>query len=73
MSAPRRYKLIACEIMFSELAYSAALSHNIIDTTFLPKGLHDMGDRKMSALLQAAIDEVDISRYEAILLRLWTV
>jgi hypothetical protein len=68
MSTPRRYKLIACEIMFRELAYCAALSRNIVDVTFLPKGLHDMGQHKMSALLQAAIDTVDASRYEAILL-----
>jgi hypothetical protein len=68
MDEPRRYKLIACEIMFRELSYCAALSRNIIDIDFMPKGLHDMGERKMTALLQAAIDEVDTSRYDAILL-----
>jgi hypothetical protein len=68
MDAPQRYKLIACEIMFRELSYCAALSRNIIDITFMPKGLHDMGERKMTQLLQAALDEVDASRYDAILL-----
>jgi hypothetical protein len=68
MDIPRRFKLIACEIMLRELAHCAAVSPNIVDFTFLPKGLHDMGEQKMSALLQAAIDEVDPSRYEAILL-----
>ena len=68
MDGPRRYKLIACEIMFRELSYCAALSRNIIDVSYLPKGLHDMGERKMTALLQAAVDQVDASRYDAILL-----
>lgn len=68
MHTPRRYKLVACEIMFRELSYCAALSRNIVDITFLPKGLHDMGERKMSARVQAAIDEIDTSRYGAVLL-----
>lgn len=54
--------------MFRELSYCAALSRNIIDITFLPKGLHDMGERKMSGRVQAAIDDVDTSRYDAVLL-----
>lgn len=68
MGSPRRFKLIACEIMFRELSYCAALSPNIVDITFLPKGLHDMGERKMSTRLQDAIDAVDTAQYEAILL-----
>jgi hypothetical protein len=68
MSEPSRYKLIACEVMFRELCHCAAQSRHIIDVTFLPKGLHDMGEAKMTALLQMAIDDVDASRYEAILL-----
>lgn len=68
MAEPRRFRLIACEIMFRELSYCAALTPNIIDVTFLPKGLHDMGERKMVARLQHAIDEVDTTQYEAILL-----
>jgi hypothetical protein len=68
VNASRRYRLIACEIMFREFCYCAAQSRNIIDITFMPKGLHDMGEAKMTSLLQAAIEDVDISRYEAILL-----
>lgn len=54
--------------MFRELSFLAAQTHNIIDPLFLPKGLHDMGEAKMSARLQAEIDAVDTTRYEAILL-----
>lgn len=68
MNGSRHYRLIACEIMFREFCSCAAQSHNIIDITFMPKGLHDLGEAKMTSLLQAAIDEVDVSRYEAILL-----
>jgi hypothetical protein len=68
MPERRRYKLIACEILCRELSYGAAFSRNIVDVAFLPKGLHDMGQSKMVALLQAAVDEVDPARYDAILL-----
>jgi Protein of unknown function (DUF1638) len=67
MDNPQRYKLIACEILFRELSYCAAQSRNIIDVTFMPKGLHDMGQSKMSARLQAEIDQTDVSQYAAIL------
>jgi len=63
-----RYKLIACEILYRELCYCTALSKNIIDLEFLPKGLHDLGEQKMSARLQQAIDGVEDGRYQAILL-----
>jgi len=63
-----RYKVIACEILYRELCYCAALSKNIVDLDFLPKGLHDLGEEKMVARLQEAIDRVDPERYQAILL-----
>jgi len=68
MPAPLRYKLIACEVLFRELAFCAARSPNVVDIEFLPKGLHDIGERKMVARLQEAIDQVDGERYQAILL-----
>src|SRR5512133_1820037 len=67
MDHPQRYKLIACEILFREICYCAAQTQNIIDVTFLPKGLHDIGQAKMSARLQAEIDQIDASQYAAIL------
>ncbi len=67
-SGAPRYKLIACEILYRELCYCAALSPNIVDLEFLPKGLHDQGEEKMRARLQQAIDAVPQERYQAILL-----
>jgi hypothetical protein len=67
MDNPQRYKLIACEILFREVCFCAAQSRNIVDVTFMPKGLHDIGQSKMSARLQAEIDQIDASQYAAIL------
>ena len=63
-----RYKLIGCEIMFREICLCASKSTNIIDLEFMPKGLHDIGETKMSALLQEKIDSVDANKYEAVLM-----
>jgi hypothetical protein len=63
-----RLKLIACEIFCREMCAAAARSINPIDIEFLPKGLHDIGSAAMLARLQEAVDGVDASRYEAILL-----
>ncbi|MCK5129618.1 MAG: DUF1638 domain-containing protein [Clostridiales bacterium] len=64
----KRYKLIACEIMFREVSLAAAHSKNIIDITFMPKGLHDIGECKMGEELQDAINQVESDKYDAILL-----
>ncbi len=65
---PKRFKVIACEIVFREVCLLAAHSRNIIDPVFLRKGLHDLPTDKMLAELQGQIDAVDVSRYDAILL-----
>jgi len=65
---PKRYKLIGCEILFREICQCAAQSKNIIDIEFLDKGLHDVGEKAMSASLQQAIDTVNPEKYGAILL-----
>jgi hypothetical protein len=64
----KRYKLIACEILFRELCYCCVQTKNLIDITFLPKGLHDIGSTKMSSRLQEEIDKVEVGYYDAILL-----
>lgn len=69
----KRYKLIACEVMFREVCYCASQCKNIIDITFMPKGLHDIGECKMSQMLQREINQADGikedgNKYEAILL-----
>ncbi|MBN1393773.1 MAG: DUF1638 domain-containing protein [Pirellulales bacterium] len=63
-----RLKLIACEILYRELCAAVARSVNRVDVEFLPKGLHDMGQERMSARLAEAIGAVDRSQYEAVLL-----
>lgn len=63
-----RFHVLACEILQREVCLCAARSPAINDLTFLPKGLHDLGEKKMKERLQQAIDAVDPDRYDAILL-----
>ncbi len=64
----KRFKVIACEILFREVCRCAADSKNIIDPVFMAKGLHDIGEAKMTTRLQKEIDAVDPDKYDAILL-----
>jgi hypothetical protein len=72
MKTMRKYKLIACEVLFREFCYAAAQCGSIIDPVFVPKGLHDIGSLGMRSRLQAEIDQVDTSangaQYDALLL-----
>jgi len=63
-----RYKLIACEILYRECCAAVAQSPSFVDVEFLPKALHDLGQRGMSTRLQEVLDQVDPARYDAILL-----
>lgn len=63
-----RLKLIACEIFYRELCAAVARSVNQVDIEFLPKGLHDIGQERMSARLAETLDAVDESNYDAMLL-----
>ena len=63
-----RLKLIACEIMYRELCTAVARSVNLVDVEFLPKGLHDIGQARMSSRLAEVLASVDETRYEAVLL-----
>ena len=63
-----RLKAISCEILYREMCAAAARSPHPVDLEFLPKGLHDLGSKGMLRRLQAALDAVDESRYEAIAL-----
>ena len=62
-----RLKLIACEIFYRELCAAVARSVNQVDIEFLPKGLHDIGQLGMSRRLKEVLDQVDTSKYEAVL------
>ncbi len=63
-----KIKLIACEIFYREVCAVASRSTNQIDIEFLPKRLHDIGAKSMSATLQETIDHVDENQYDAIAL-----
>lgn len=64
----KRYRLIACEVMFREICLCASRCRNIIDISFMAQGYHDLGDKKMREKLQAEIDSIDIQNYDAILM-----
>lgn len=63
-----RFKLISCDVLYREMCAAAARSPHQVDMAFLPKGLHDIGCSGMRQRLQAAIDEVDATRYNAVLM-----
>ena len=63
-----RLKVIACEIVFREVAYLAAKSKNIVDLAFMPKGLHDIETERMQERIQAEIDKTDPRIVETIAL-----
>ena len=60
--------IIACEIMYREISYCVARSKNVVDTKFLKKGLHDVGQEGMSNALRDEIRSIPKGQYEAILL-----
>jgi hypothetical protein len=68
MDLPKRYKLIACEVLFREICKAASRCESIIDIVFMTKGLHDIGESKMSEKLQEEINNVDPDKYQVILL-----
>jgi hypothetical protein len=64
----QKYLLISCAVLARECYYCASISKNIIDLKILEQGLHDVGEAKMAASLQNAIDTVETDKYDAILL-----
>ena len=63
-----RLNLISCEIFHREICQAISRSPNQVDVRFLPKGLHDLGQKGMQAKLDEVLKEVDEDNYEAILL-----
>lgn len=63
-----KLRLISCEVLYREMCDAAARSPHLVDVEFLPKGWHDLGGRKMAALVQERIDGVPRGAYDAILL-----
>ncbi len=64
----KKLKLIACEVLYRELCLCVAKSTRTIDIEFVSQGYHDLENREMCAKLQADVDRVDPSKYDAILL-----
>jgi hypothetical protein len=64
----QRFKVIACEATAPQAEMIAEKCGNEIDITTLDANLHAMGPKHMPGELQKAIDQVDPSRYDAILL-----
>jgi len=64
----KRFKIIACEIVYRELSYLVSQSPYVVDTQFLPKGLHDVETDRMRATIQDAIDATDPAVFDAVLL-----
>jgi hypothetical protein len=64
----KRFIVIACEATALQAQAVVEACGNEVDITVLTVGLHAMGQDKMPAELQKAIDTVDASRYDAILL-----
>lgn len=62
-----RFKLISCEVFYREMCAAISRSPHVVDVEFLPKGLHDIGARKMHARVQEALDRVEETRYDAVL------
>lgn len=63
-----RLMLISCEIFYREFCSAISRSVNTVEVEFLTKGLHDIGAPDMLARLQAAVDRVEDSRYDAVVL-----
>jgi hypothetical protein len=59
-------KLITCEILFREICWAVARSTNQIDVEFMPKGLHDIGQKGMNDQLSEVLERADAGGYDAI-------
>ncbi len=62
-----RLKLISCEVFCREMCAAVARSPNQVDIQFMPKGLHDIGCVGMLQRVQAALNSVDESAYDAVI------
>lgn len=61
-----RLKLISCRVFHREMRAAIGRASNEIDVSFLPQGLHDIGCAGMFERVNAALQKVDESRYDAI-------
>lgn len=52
----KRLLAIGCEVFYREASAAVAQSHCIVDIEYMPKSLHDIGEKPMSCKLQSKID-----------------
>lgn len=64
----RRIQFLGCEILFREACRLAAECPQTVDVSFLPKGLHSLETSEMVSSIQEAVDAVDPSVHDAVLL-----
>ncbi|MBC7289120.1 MAG: DUF1638 domain-containing protein [Armatimonadetes bacterium] len=63
-----RFHIVACEVLFREVAFYAATADHVVDVTFVRKGLHDDPDL-LRETLQKHIDSAEqVGLAEAIVL-----
>lgn len=65
---PRRFRLLACEVLYRELCLCAARSTAVVDVEFLTQGLHDLPSAEMCRQLQEQVATTDPTRHDAVLL-----
>lgn len=63
----KRLKMISCEVFHREMCAAVASSPNQVDLEFLPKGLHDLPTEQMLSRIQAILDDVDETIYDAVI------
>ncbi|MHB1416683.1 MAG: DUF1638 domain-containing protein [Chloroflexota bacterium] len=64
---PKRFKIIACNVLFREISVCAAYSPHLIDVDFLHRSLHAEPDR-LREEVQKRIDQSEGADYDALLL-----
>lgn len=65
----KRWKLLACEIFYRECQTLLEEMDASVEVTYLPKGLHDVGQEKMSVELAEALRQAEEDTFcEAVLL-----
>jgi hypothetical protein len=65
---PRRFRVLACEVLYRELCQCAARATAVVDVEFLSQGYHDLPSGEMCRRLQEQVDATDPARHDALLL-----
>ena len=63
-----KFRVLCCEVFTREFESISKTCPHSLDIEFLPKGLHDLGQEKMLARMQEAVDASSGKGFDAILL-----